>query len=115
MKLWAQQRPMRIILNEGEMAYFPDFLTTAIAACVGVIGYMQWRTAHQKVMLDLFDRRVNFYDDVISAVESALSAEGREATYNIAGSLSRLRKVSRFIFGPEIERAIEEIERNIIE
>ncbi|MBB2832304.1 UNVERIFIED_ORG: hypothetical protein GGD51_002433 [Rhizobium esperanzae] len=37
-------------------------LTPTIAVIAIIIAYMQWRTAHQKTVLDLFDRRMAVYD-----------------------------------------------------
>jgi hypothetical protein len=37
------------------------FAVPVIALLAAVIGYVQWRTAQQKVVLDLFDRRMATY------------------------------------------------------
>jgi hypothetical protein len=31
---------------------------------VAVVAFLQWRTAHQKVVLDLFDRRIAMIDEL---------------------------------------------------
>jgi hypothetical protein len=48
---------------------------TAIVAVVGAfIAYFQWRTAHQRVVLDLFDRRLRVFEDVEAAVKNVFAS-----------------------------------------
>jgi hypothetical protein len=54
--------------------YFLQILVTAsIGVLAGVIGVMQWRTAHQKVALDLFDRRMVVYETTWRILRHAIS------------------------------------------
>jgi len=39
-----------------------------IALSVAAIGYFQWRTAHQRVILDLFERRFETYEQIRKAI-----------------------------------------------
>lgn len=43
-------------------------LTPTIAVAAAVIAYLQWRTAHHRVMLDLFDRRMAVYEKVRQSI-----------------------------------------------
>lgn len=43
-------------------------VTGAIAVFAAFIAYRQWRTAHQRVVLDLFERRMTVYDDARSVI-----------------------------------------------
>jgi hypothetical protein len=43
-------------------------ITGGIAVFAAFIAYRQWRTAHQRVVLDLFERRMTIYDDVRSVI-----------------------------------------------
>jgi hypothetical protein len=49
---------------------FIGVLSTIVAACVAFIAWLQWRTAEEKVRLDLFDRRFAVYDELRAAVWS---------------------------------------------
>ena len=40
-------------------------LTPTIAAVAGLVAFLQWRTAHQKVILDLFDRCLRKFKSVL--------------------------------------------------
>jgi hypothetical protein len=44
------------------------FISTLIAAIGAAILYFQWRTAHQRAVLDLFDRRLEVFGDIEKAV-----------------------------------------------
>lgn len=44
------------------------YLTAFIAAVVALIAFLQWRTAHDKVLLDLFDKRFAAYEDLLIAI-----------------------------------------------
>jgi hypothetical protein len=74
-------------------------LAPTIALGIGVIAFMQWRTAHQKVVLDLFERRTAVYDTLEKAaalIEISLCADA------LAVSLARegfLR--AKFLFGAD--------------
>lgn len=75
-------------------------LTPTIAAFAIVIAFMQWRTAHQKVVLDLFDRRLKVY----SAFEQAC-AEFEISRGGSVTALSNARDAfleSKFLFGTDV-------------
>lgn len=74
-------------------------LTPAIAIAVGVIAFMQWRTAHQKVVLDLFDRRLRVYTDLEEAAVEFEISRGESAE-----AVSKCRQAyqhSKFLFGSD--------------
>lgn len=76
-------------------------LTPAIATAVGVIAFMQWRTAHQKVMLDLFDRRWAVYKDV-EAFLSLMISKGVRQDIKDLGAFHRVRTQAQFLFGADV-------------
>lgn len=43
-------------------------VTGGIAVFAAFIAYRQWRTAHQRVVLDLFERRMTIYDDARNVI-----------------------------------------------
>jgi hypothetical protein len=88
-------------------------LTPTIAVAVGVIGFLQWRTAHQKVMLDLFDRRIRVYETTIDAV---LGYSHKQEGMDGSKALSLLRRAytdARFLFGDEVAVNIEDLSDKI--
>ncbi|QKK28598.1 hypothetical protein FE844_002965 [Rhizobium indicum] len=89
-------------------------LTPAIAVAVGVIAFMQWRTAHQKVVLDLFDRRLAIVNEVNATISYALSENGNLVSINAAMRLYDCEAKSLFLFGSAVVGVIEEIRQDIL-
>lgn len=77
---------------------------------VAVVQYAQWRTANQKVVIDLYDRRLKAY----SQIESAVYAVSREARVSkdtfyqfVVG-----RAEARFLFGDEVQAYLQELQEH---
>jgi hypothetical protein len=47
-------------------------IAAGTAIFVAAVGYYQWRTAEQKAVLDLFDRRYSIYQTVQKSVTQML-------------------------------------------
>jgi hypothetical protein len=65
------------------------------------IALFQWRTAQQKVVLDLFDRRMETYTAlrlVVAKVMGSSSAATLEASFEFLQAIDR----AEFLFGPEV-------------
>src|SRR6266849_6784919 len=67
---------------------------------VAVIGYFQWRTAQQKVVLELFDRRHGIYREIREAV-ARITGSGR-AEQDIEIKVAEALEKARFFFGTEV-------------
>ncbi|MBY5838062.1 hypothetical protein J3P71_17675 [Rhizobium leguminosarum] len=75
-------------------------LTPAIAVAVGAIAFLQWRTAHQKVILDLFDRRIKIYEVVADTVFKYV--DGGMISSQARMRLRRAETEAKFLFGDEV-------------
>ena len=75
-------------------------LTPTIALAVGLIAFMQWRTSHQKVVLDLFDRRLAIYHTVRDAID-AISSQGTVRPESIQKFVKAYEAAS-FLFGKDV-------------
>src|SRR3954462_11983710 len=75
-------------------------LTILLAAFAAMIAYFQWRTAHQRIVLDLFDRRVQVLEDIEEIIRNI------NRTTDVSNDDMRLfwkaRAKARFLFGPDI-------------
>lgn len=79
----------------------------AIAALAAVIGFLQWRTAHQKLAVDLFDRRWDTYTAIRKALNPVLH-EGvakDEDYWNYISASDR----ADFLFGDDVAKILKEI------
>src|SRR5260370_19959215 len=54
--------------------YSQALAAPAIALLAIVIAILQWRTAHQKVVLDLFERRMKVYSEIRAVIASIVSS-----------------------------------------
>jgi hypothetical protein len=76
-----------------------------ITAGVAVgIAYAQWRTAHQRLILDLFDRRSKVYADIEGALHDLTNELFNEGDFRLKawGRLGRAERDARFLFGDEV-------------
>jgi hypothetical protein len=80
--------------------------TPAIALGGGIIGYRQWRTSHQKVVLDLFDRRWQVYVNLHN-LAAAIEDEHRDYDgFRQRGHRSWM--MTRFLFGKDVTTEVDE-------
>ena len=92
--------------------YLQALLTPAIALLALTIGIFQWRTAHQRAVLDLFDRRMQIFDELNKAV-SEIVREGK-ADFRDVILFTQAASRARFLFGNEITSYLERIRTTII-
>jgi hypothetical protein len=83
-----------------------SWITAIIAAIVAVIAFLQWVTAREKIVLDLFEKRFAVYEEL----RSAISYQIRHARTDDEHYLKFARAVSRskLLFGPEVFSVLEE-------
>jgi len=84
------------------------------AIFVAVVAFLQWRTAQQKAVLDLFDRRRAIYETVRKAVETMTSNsnafdQGREIEFMDA------MERAYFFFGDDVVAYLDRLWKAISE
>lgn len=89
-----------------------DWLTFLVGAGLLSVAYAQWRTANQKVVVDLFDRRVKVLEALRSAI-GQIAREG-EADPEASQAFTRAQVDAEFLFGPEVKTYLEGIALDII-
>lgn len=92
--------------------YLQALATPAIALLAIVIGMIQWRTAHQRAVLDLFDRRMGTYEALNAAI-SMIMRDGR-ATVEVLAAFDRAFVKAPFLFGEEVTDFLEETRQRIV-
>ena len=95
------------------------WITVCIATAVAIIAALQWRTARQKLALDLFDRRFAVFMDVrvivshggrVSRLPRASGFKGAVISHNFDQGLpNEIIARSRFLFGEEIMPLIQKL------
>jgi hypothetical protein len=107
------------ISGEGHMCNMPAWVqylqalaTPAIALLAIVIGVLQWVTARQRIVLDLFDRRMLVYEE-INAVFSEVIREGN-ATMKVIFSFDRAAARAPHLFGNEVTKFLQETRKRMV-
>ena len=80
-------------------------VTAFIAAIVAIIAFLQWKTAREKVLLDLFDKRFAVYDELRSVIGRFLTGDiDQKGLFEFKTASSR----AQFLFGPEVTSFLDE-------
>lgn len=82
-------------------------LTPMIGVIAVYIAWQQWKTSHQKLMLDLYDRRLRVYEEVVKVL--SIVVRDADITYEKLAVFRAAVAEADFIFGPEIVSFIDEI------
>lgn len=78
-----------------------------IGLCVACVAFMQWRTAHAKVMVDLFEKRLEVYEDVRKALMLSNTDDGSHSQRREGQKLLfRARVHANFLYSEEIANIV---------
>ncbi len=84
-------------------------LTPTVALAVGVVAFLQWRTANDKLALDLFERRYAILREVDHAIFAWFSDEDDTNTLMAIDRVERAGLQSEFLFGEEVTSFIRDV------
>src|ERR1700680_1618542 len=88
------------------------FIGSIVAIVGAVIAYFQWRTAHQKVALDIFATRYAIYMDLRNAVTTFL--QNLEFSNETQRLYLDAQNRARFHFGAEVDEYLEQLRRDML-
>jgi hypothetical protein len=91
--------------------YSQALATPAIALLAIVIAILQWRTAHQKVVLDLFERRMKVYSEIRAVVVSVVTRG--KLTNEKHFEFMRAADGAKFLFGRRVNDYLSELNRTL--
>jgi len=81
--------------------------TVAVIAGLGLlIAYFQWRTAHQRIVLDLFDRRLRVFETAAEACGSIISSG--KASMEALRKLHQAKSNARFLFRDDVNSYLKD-------
>src|SRR5437899_12772917 len=88
-----------------------QFLGAVIAAATVSIARFQWRTAQQKVVIDIFDERYKIYQQLRTAVSNYLQT----LVFDLEPQRAYFEAMSkaRYYFGAEVDSYLHSILRDI--
>jgi hypothetical protein len=82
--------------------YLSALLTPTIALAVGYVAYRQWRTAQNKLKLDLFDRRLAMFDAAITLIFESQAPSG--ASEKALSEYFRSTQQAKWLFNDQIDK-----------
>ena len=80
-------------------------LTPVIGIAVAYIAWQQWRTARNKLKLDLFDRRLPIYERTRAFLARRMAL--RQLDHNEITEFAIETRVSRWLFNPAMAQYLE--------
>jgi hypothetical protein len=92
------------------------FVTLIIGGIAGAITWRQYKVAHAKLKLDLFERRFKiFHQTWVAVSDTAIKGTQDDERQGMFAPLNNFGSEAAFLFGHDIERYINEIGRNWFE
>ena len=90
-----------------------DIPTAAVvvASFVGLISFLQYLTAREKIAIDLFDKRLKVFEDIEAAVADVMYRSKHDEAFARA---TNALIYSRFLFGQDVEQFIEKMREHVI-
>ncbi|CAN7170769.1 hypothetical protein [Rhizobium leguminosarum] len=87
--------------------------TLLVGLMVATVAYRQWRTAHQKLVLDLFEKRLAVYVEIEDAAAAFEGSNGQD-TAAFPKAREAFRK-AKFLFGPDAFAEIHTFYKSLLE
>lgn len=85
------------------------------ALCFGAyITLNQLRIAKQKVKIDLFDRRIDVYEQLRWILEQCISGIDQDSEDQVIVKSHYCKRMAKFLFNKEIEQTIETIHERVL-
>jgi hypothetical protein len=79
--------------------------TVTVAIIVAVVQYAQWRTTNQKVVVDLYDRRLKVFHQLEGAV--GIVMRDGEANGDAFQNFAIAQADARFLFGDDVKAYLQ--------
>jgi hypothetical protein len=89
-------------------------VTAAIAIAVGSVAFRQWRTAKDKFVFDLFERRYSVFDRAMSGLAQAIRDGDTEKNSSIR-DVALARGEATFLFDEDVLEYLAEVQRVLAE
>ena len=95
------------------MATLQWIIAAITSALVLAVGFLQWRTAHQKAVLDLFDKRFKIYETVKNCVDQ-VGTNPEDFGNERQKEFLKAKNKAYFFFGNEVNDYIERLRKDLL-
>ena len=89
------------------------FFATIIAIIVAIVAALQWRTNHNRLVLELFEKRAQVLADIESA-SNLVMRDGSVLKNSALQDLHRATAAARFLFGQEVLDRLEVLRKHFL-
>ena len=83
------------------------------SALVLVVAFLQWRTAQQKAVLDLFEKRFKIYEVVKSCVDQ-MRTNPEDFGNERQREFLKARDEAYFFFGDDVQKYLERLRKDLL-
>jgi hypothetical protein len=89
------------------------WIALLVSIAVALVGFFSWRTAHQKMILDIFEKRFAVYEDLIQlmSVQIRESYLRDEDFHKFVRALDR----AKFLFGRDVSDYLHRVQEDLAE
>jgi hypothetical protein len=87
------------------------YFTGAIACLAVVIAWAQWYTARSKLVLDLFNHRMEVYDGLVKALQPVWVSAN--ADVNTVAAFNKPADRARFLFGEDVNTYLQDMRKTL--
>ena len=95
------------------MATLQWIIAAITSALVLAVGFLQWRTAQQKAVLDLFDKRFKIYETVKNCVDQ-VGTNPEDFGNERQKEFLKAKNKAYFFFGNEVNDYIERLRKDLL-
>jgi len=91
------------------MLEFTSLLTLAVAAAAAAIAWAQWYTARSRLILDLFNQRMEVHDGACAVIARVIR-EGTATAKDVI-DVARQNDRAKFLFGDDVCRYLASVQK----
>ena len=95
------------------VAAIAQIITTFVVGLIATyIAWRQWRTSNDRLILDLFERRFQVFQELTRTVSAAINKPRTEI--NDLADFDQASEKARFLFGPEVHGYLREVRGHLV-
>jgi hypothetical protein len=99
--------------GESMAALVQAFTTLVLGIVAAYIAWRQWRTSQDRLVLDLFERRFQVFQELTRTIATAFNSKPNVEFQDLT-SFDTATEKARFLFGPEVHSYLAESRQRLI-